>query len=199
MKKMNGQMNRKSRMQFNFEIAMNIVLKHEGLYSNNLDDPGAETVFGISRKYWPNWNGWATIDNLKLPGGILSLSLLKEPEVYNDILGAVYQFYKENFWDKLDPELPSGIDIFLFDMAVNQGIDKAVKALQFAVGQKQDGVLGPKTKAAMVIRYPETVLKDIFARRIFYYMNTNEESERIFGQGWANRAVETFLLALEEV
>lgn len=187
-------------MRYNFLNAIDLVLKYEGLYSNDPDDPGQETVFGISRKHWPDWQGWTQVDNLKLHFGSLKAGLENDQyKLYNSFISQVHKFYLENFWDKIDKDLPSGIDIFMFDMAINQGVDKAIKALQYAVGEKQDGILGPKTLNALHVRYPENVLKCIFSRRIFFYMNTSEKLEAKYGQGWANRAVDVFLYCQEEI
>ena len=37
----------------------------EGLYSNDPDDPGGETVHGIARVFWPRWSGWSIVDAAK--------------------------------------------------------------------------------------------------------------------------------------
>ena len=37
-----------------FNEAIEIVLKHEGGYVNDIDDPGGETMMGISKKAYPN-------------------------------------------------------------------------------------------------------------------------------------------------
>lgn len=41
---------RKEDMKENFEKAFSFVLKWEGVYTNDKDDPGGETKYGISKK-----------------------------------------------------------------------------------------------------------------------------------------------------
>ena len=48
-----------------FIETMNLLLKHEGIYSNYKNDNGGETVFGIARHYFPQYNFWNLIDEIK--------------------------------------------------------------------------------------------------------------------------------------
>jgi lysozyme family protein len=43
-------------MKDNFDKALSFVLSWEGGYSNDPDDPGGETNFGISKRSYPNEN-----------------------------------------------------------------------------------------------------------------------------------------------
>ena len=66
-----------------FAKALGRTLKNEGTYSLDPADPGGETVFGISRRWHPEWTGWATIDSLKPrvgtidPNDIIASALIK--------------------------------------------------------------------------------------------------------------------------
>ena len=70
-----------------FECAFKKVMKHEGGYSHDPDDHGAETYMGISRRYHPDWNGWIYIDDVK-ERSTFRLS----PKILQDL---VRIFYKE--------------------------------------------------------------------------------------------------------
>lgn len=91
-------------MDKNFDRAIAFVLKHEGGYVNNPQDPGGETNFGISRRAYPN----VDIKNLT-----------KE---------RVVEIYKKDYWDAANcGEIDWPFDIIMFDTAVNMGIDRARK------------------------------------------------------------------------
>ena len=109
-----------------FDQAFEIVVGHEGGYSNNSADPGGETKFGISRRSYPNLN-------------IATLTL--------DQAKAIYQ---TDFWNRAGCDLcDPGLALVLFDAAVNNGVGQAVRWLQAAVGANADGAIGPATKAAI--------------------------------------------------
>ncbi len=48
-----------------FKEALALLLVWEGVYDDDVDDPGGETVFGITRKFEPTWDGWPVVDRLK--------------------------------------------------------------------------------------------------------------------------------------
>jgi len=100
---------------FMFEFLVGIILKHEGGYVNDSDDPGGETKFGISKRSYPNLD----IKNLTRADAI-----------------AIYKrdYYQVLRIDELD-------DIRLayqyFDMGVNGGIGRAKKMMLQALEIKK--------------------------------------------------------------
>ena len=150
-----------------FDRAVEMVLRHEGGYSNDPRDPGGETRFGISKRAYPD------VDILRLT---------------EDEAKAIY---KRDYWDKLrTDEIPEELAICLFDAAVNMGRDKAVRLLQRACGVAQDGVMGGNTIAA-ANRLPEAVVR-FSAERVIAY--TGIRGFDTFGKGWLRR---TIAVALE--
>src|SRR6266849_830473 len=112
----------------------------EGGYANNPNDSGGETYRGISRKNWPQWNGWSSVDASKtrpdFPSCLDS----------NDVLqGLVVMFYHKNFW-QYDGLNDQDVAWKVFDLGVNVGKVHAVKILQQVVGTNMDGVYGPNTE-----------------------------------------------------
>jgi lysozyme family protein len=94
-------------MNSNFEQSLAFVLKWEGGYSFDPNDPGGETNFGISKKSHPDLD-------------IKNLTLEQAKEIY-----------KNEYWNKCRCnvfEWP--YDIILFDTAVNLGVTKALIFLQ---------------------------------------------------------------------
>ncbi|WP_371254051.1 glycosyl hydrolase 108 family protein [Orientia tsutsugamushi] len=94
-----------------FEHAVSFVLAHEGCYSNDVDDDGGETKFGISKRIYPDLDINAlTVEQAKA-------------------------IYKRNFWE---PQLYKNIkDVNLatkvFDLAVNMGSNLAHRLVQRAL------------------------------------------------------------------
>ncbi len=124
----------------------------EGLYSNDPDDTGGETVCGIARAFWPRWSGWAVVDAAKKDAGFPG-NLKAKPA----LTAAVHAFYREVFWDRfcLD-ELDQFLAYELFEQAVNLGEGRMVKHLQqtlntlnyqnkFGDDLVVDGAFGPKS------------------------------------------------------
>lgn len=89
-----------------FEKALQFVLKWEGGYSNDPNDPGGETKYGISKRSYPE------LDISKLT--------LKQAE----------KIYYENYWLKTGcDQLPYPFNIVVFDTAVNMGRRRALEFL----------------------------------------------------------------------
>lgn len=97
--------------------------------------------------------------------------------------------YKTRYWDKARcGEWAPGVDLCVFDLAVNAGPGRAVKLLQRCVGAEQDGMVGPKTIAfvnavpskAMIVCFSDT-------RRAFY---KSLKAFETFGRGWLRRTDE---------
>jgi len=141
----------------NFEVAYDTTMGHEGGYVNDPTDYGGETYKGISRKYWPNWDGWRIIDNLKYKPGFPE-NLRNDPRLDR----SVKKFYKDNFWNGFLGDVIGDQDIAneIFDTAVNMGIGKACKFLQKSLnllnnnGKRyndivEDGKMGPNTLTAL--------------------------------------------------
>ncbi|MEN2984875.1 MAG: glycosyl hydrolase 108 family protein [Dictyoglomaceae bacterium] len=91
----------------NFEKAVNFVLKWEGNYSNDKDDYGGETKYGISKRSYPDLD-------------IKNLTIEKAKEIY-----------RKNYWEKMKCDnLPYPMDIIVFDTSVNMGISTAQELLK---------------------------------------------------------------------
>lgn len=115
-----------------FEEAIEYVLKWEGDYSNDPDDRGGATRWGISQRAHP------TLD-IK--------NLTKEQAI---------EIYRKEYWDKYNfAKIPIEFQQKLFDMTVNMGFETSILLLQRAMNTilkvqlKEDGVLGDKTYAAL--------------------------------------------------
>jgi lysozyme family protein len=156
-----------------FEYAMRLLLRHEGGFVNHPKDPGGMTNLGVTKAVWEAHTG--------KPATEADMRALT-PE-------AVQPVYKSRYWDAIrGNELPHGVDYCLFDCAVNSGPGRAVKILQYVLYQKVDGVLGPKTLAAIMNADPVELIEDYSQRRLEFLQSL--PTWETFGKGWGKRVAE---------
>ena len=166
-----------------YSIAVQNTELWEGGYSNNPADSGGETYRGISRKNWPNWNGWQVIDAAKnLSGFPHSL------DINTTLQGLVVSFYRAAFW-QYDGIQAQAIANKIFDLSVNVGKVHAIKITEGAVGTEQDGVYGPATEAAINATDSGSLLSSIRSSAESYHeqiVQTHPEDAQ-FLAGWLRR------------
>jgi lysozyme family protein len=145
-----------------FESAFNRLIGVEGSYVNDPADPGGETKYGISKATYP------------------------QEDIPNLTLDHAKALYLRDFWGPAGCDaVPDGLKYTLFDMAVNSGVRTAVRNLQQAVGEKEDGVLGPHTLQAVQAMGPSRVMARFQGYRL--YMMTDLKTWPSYGKGWAKR------------
>ncbi|CUR70267.1 glycoside hydrolase family 108 protein [Achromobacter xylosoxidans] len=151
-----------------FDTAFDRLIGHEGGYSNHPDDPGGETMWGITAAV-ARANGY-TGAMRELPRDFAK------------------NIYRAQYWDKVRADsMPFSVAFQVFDAAVNHGTGQAAKFLQRAAGVTDDGVIGPKTLAA-VAAVPAPALLMLFnAEREQFY--TDLKTWPSFGKGWSRRVV----------
>lgn len=181
-------------MKNNFPTFFDHLIVSEGYYSKDPTDIGGETLFGVSRKYHPNWKGWVKWDNIISNTG----SIPNREVAFKALKSDLMDFYKENFWDELKcDEWYSGVDIFLADSAVNLG-GVTEKYLQEAVGAVQDGIIGPNTISKVNSVAPERLLGELHDIRSRHYMTETGQAQREkYGKGWAARNRKMYNFCLE--
>lgn len=161
----------------NFDKALKFTLRWEGGYSNHPADKGGETNFGITHTTYNNYR-----QSKGLP--MRSVRLIDSQEVAD--------IYKWRYWQPAGCELlPPHLAMCHFDWAVNAGVNRAVRTLQQVVGTTSDGIIGPKTKAAIanaVLAKKEAALCHTYcAVRESLYTRWATGDQRVFFQGWMNR------------
>ena len=157
-------------MKENWPEALAIILKHEGGFVNHPADPGGMTNLGVTKSVWENWT--------KKPATEADMRSLT-PEL-------VAPLYKHNYWDAVrGDDLPGGVDLCVFDCAVNAGVGRAAKFLQRVVGTAQDGQIGPGTLAAVAKMQPETIIAEFCHQREAFYRSL--DTFATFGKGWMRR------------
>jgi lysozyme family protein len=155
-----------------FDEAFHELLGHEGGYSDHPDDPGGETMWGVTEAV-AKANGY--------------YGPMKDLPV--DFAKAIY---KKDYWDKVRADaMPEFIRYALFDAAVNSGPEQAIQWLQRTVGETVDGKLGPKTLAAVAKADPEAVEARMLGYRLLFM--TDLKNWRSFNRGWAKRIAQLLI------
>lgn len=105
-----------------FDIAYNLMIKHEGGYVNNPHDRGGETYKGIARNFHNNLPLWKIIDDIKKIHGVKNINT--KLSKMNNVQKQVKDFYNNKFWIPIRLNSLTNQDLAneLFDMAVNAGI-----------------------------------------------------------------------------
>ncbi|HRK23557.1 MAG TPA: glycosyl hydrolase 108 family protein [Beijerinckiaceae bacterium] len=165
----------------NFSRCLALTLRHEGGYSDHPADPGGATNLGITRAVLAEWRG--------RPVTRAEVRALQRSEA--EVI------YRRLYWDAVGgDELPAGIDLAVFDYAVNSGVDRAVRTLQRILGLAADGIAGVDTiRAARAARSVDVIRAICAARRGFL---GRLKTFFVFGRGWLRRveAIERLALSL---
>jgi lysozyme family protein len=163
----------------NFEKAFNKLIKIEGKYVNDPDDPGGETNYGISKRSYPN----------------LDIRSLTKDDAK--------RIYLKDFWSVLGcHQIQSDILASqLFDFGVNAGTETAARMLQTILNKyfpgnslSVDGLIGPLTLEKMSALTPVGLYdlsKSYKLGRIDYYMQIcaiRKESKK-FLYSWVRRVI----------
>jgi lysozyme family protein len=167
-------------MKQNYQHCLEMILHHEGGYVNHPKDPGGETNLGVTKRVYEEWGGTKDMKDLTVED--------------------VAPIYEKNYWGRVKgDELPSGLDLCVFDFGVNAGTGRAAKYLQSMVGATADGAIGPATlravNAYVQIEGIESAIETYQNNRQGYYEKL--KTFETFGRGWTRRVKETTEEALK--
>ena len=169
----------------NLDRAMAHMLKEEGGFVNHPKDPGGMTNLGVTARVWEEWVGHP----------------VDEKQMRALVPADVIPLYQRKYWNATRcSDLPSGIDLCVFDTAVNSGPGRAVKMLQGCLGVAADGAIGNNTLAALA-QFKGESLKQLIngycdARQAFL---AGLPTFATFGKGWTARVARLRAEALEMV
>lgn len=158
-----------------FARALDHVFQWEGGFSDDPADPGGATRFGITRATLADWRGEAA-------------SVADVRTLDRDEAAAIY-------WDACRcGAMPAGLELLVFDAAVNQGPVRAVRLLQAALRVRQDGQIGPVTLDAARSADTRAAIIEFAARRMEAYGMLATFPR--FGLGWSRRLMDGVAAAL---
>lgn len=153
-----------------YEAAIARVFLDEGGFTNDAQDPGGATNWGITifdaRMYWkPN----ATAADVRaMPKSVAE-------QIYRDKYAAVVQY----------DLLPAGVDYAVLDYGINSGVGRAAKVLQRLVGAPVDGKIGLTTLAATLQEDPANLINRMCDERMAFLQSL--KTWPTFGRGWSSR------------
>jgi len=160
-------------MEDRYPLCLPYILRYEGGNDDDPHDPGGRTSRGvIQREYnaYRRRKGEATQDVWKATD-----------EEVSDI-------YRHQYWDPWCPQLPAGVDLSFFDMAVNAGPSRATILLQRALGVRDDGAIGLVTLGAIKDADPIELIVGFANKRLAFYRSLH--TFRYFGKGWTERTLD---------
>lgn len=156
-----------------FDHIINVILSNEGEYSDNSNDKGGITKFGISSRSYPD----------------IDISNLTKIEAKN--------IYKRDFWNQYLYKKIENLEIAtkFFDLAVNMGHYWACVLMQRALRASgknvvEDGNFGPKTLDAINNVDSTDLLAALKSEAAGYYrtLAAIDKQDKVFLKGWLNRA-----------
>ena len=163
-------------------VAFEALLKHEGGFVNHPRDPGGMTNLGVTRRVWEEWTSHP----------------VNEADMRGLTPGMVEPLYRDRYWKKVrGDDLPAGVDLAVFDYAVNSGPGRAAKTLQEVVGVAADGAIGPKTMAAIRAADAKATVDRFCDLRLAFLRGL--PTWPTFGKGWERRVEDVRRQAKEMV
>jgi lysozyme family protein/predicted chitinase len=139
----------------NFRRCVDLVLAQEGGFSDDPSDPSRATQYGITlgALRYSRQDQSLTADDLRKLGR-----------------NEACEIYRTRYWNVFRcDDLPTGVDLVVFDFGVDAGSPQSARMLQQAVGAAPDGSIGDATIAATKAMSPADVIKEMSNRRLEYY------------------------------
>lgn len=179
-----------------FQEAVEDLIEQEGGFTNHPNDKGGATKYGITLNFYQRYvDSEATVDDIK------NLSKKKTKKIYYN-----------HFWNPEEyavneisyGDLPKPIGEMIFLYAVNAGWNRGNKLLQQGLNRvgfdvETDGWLGPNTVEAANNANRGDLLKWISIKAAKFYTEIvlNNSDQKVFLEGWLNRAFTTLLDSLK--
>lgn len=162
-----------------FERAFELVIGSEGGYSTDRNDPG-------------NWTGGGPgKGDLKGTKYGISAAAYPQLDIKNLTLPEARAIYHRDYWRPAQcVAQPPRLAYVVFDCAVNNGVSRALRFLQTAIGASIDGVWGPQSQTALdaaLAREPDgtALATEVHARRIHFMAGL--ATWPTYALGWSRR------------
>ena len=141
-------------------------------FSNDPYDPGGATWSGMTQRAYDAYRR-------QIGQPLQSVRRATDAEITD--------CFRMDYWDQVSADLlPGGLDLVMYDIAINSGPHTAIRFLQQSLGVGVDGIFGLKTLGA-VQRCGDLkgLIQDICARRASFWHSLTTWGR--FGRGWTSR------------
>ncbi len=172
-----------------FEQAHDFVAKWEGGLDDDPRDPGGITKYGVCINFLRDF----AKRNPTFCGSVGVVGPVTRDTIKGLTKDQARRIFKYEFWDgnhcpdveKSSPRLA----VVLYDTGVNMGKGAAAKLLQRAVGVKEDGIIGPKTLAAVRDSgdFMASAAMLEYRKNRYLQIVDSRPTSKCFLKGWLNR------------
>ena len=151
-----------------FPQVFNYLMNIEGVYSNDSDDPGGETKYGISKASFP------------------------DEDIKNLTLHRAEYLYRKHYWERYKCDLIQSpiLAAELFVALVNVSAFRVIRYLQIACNElganlKVDSIIGPATLDFInSFRHPKAIVSGLEGEMYQHYIN---QGKKKYISGWLIR------------
>lgn len=156
----------------NYAACFRHTLKSEGGWSNHPKDPGGATMRGVTQRVYDGYRK-------RSARPLRSVRQIEDHELQ--------AIYKKQYWDAVrGDDLPAGVDLAVYDFAVNSGVSRAAKYLQTVLRcNRIDGHIGEATLAMLEEANRIDVVKQLCDLRLKFLQGL--DTWGVFGKGWSKR------------
>jgi lysozyme family protein len=153
------------------------IIRREGGFVDDPDDAGGATKYGITKATLSRWR-----QRRVTTAEVAALTVEEATDIYRA------QYIDQPGF----ASLPEPLRAQVVDFGVNAGPAQATRLLQRAVGVREDGMLGPVTRAALAARDLDAVHLDVWRQRVRFYAHlvAQRPTQVKFLDGWLNRCWE---------
>lgn len=162
------------------EYLLDQIIRREGGYVNHPADRGGPTQYGITAQ---TLGGWRKLGRAATASEVTALCETEARAIYRQ------QYITAPGFDSIThPALLA----LLVDAGVHSGPKRAAQWLQTALGVTADGVIGPKTQAAINAAEQGVLYGKVLGQRLRHLgrLITDDPKQSAFAAGWMNRMAE---------
>ena len=154
------------------------ILKREGGYTDHPVDRGGPTNWGVTLDTLEHYRG-----SMVTAQDVRDMTETEARAIYEKLYVIEPGFV-------LIPD--DRLRVLIVDIGVNMGTGTATKMLQKSLEVPVDGILGPKTLAALDDTNVQRVYLGVCAERVRKYgrIISADHSQAVFAAGWMNRVAE---------